>query len=78
MPNPKPIVALMYDFDKTLCTKDMQEYGFIPALGMAGYERFSFQSGYGFAVSHSIDMNQFRSVGDSHGYFLLRFQGQGL
>ncbi len=30
----KPIVALMYDFDKTLCTKDMQEYGFIPALGI--------------------------------------------
>lgn len=29
-----PIVALMYDFDKTLCTKDMQEYGFIPELGM--------------------------------------------
>lgn len=31
----KPIVALMYDFDKTLCTKDMQEYGFIPAMGMS-------------------------------------------
>lgn len=31
----KPIVALMYDFDKTLCTKDMQEYGFIPELGMS-------------------------------------------
>ncbi len=30
----KPIVALMYDFDKTLCTKDMQEYGFIPSIGM--------------------------------------------
>ena len=30
-----PIVALMYDFDKTLCTKDMQEYGFIPAMGMS-------------------------------------------
>jgi len=27
-----PIVALMYDFDKTLCTKDMQEYTFIPSL----------------------------------------------
>ena len=31
----KPIIALMYDFDKTLCTKDMQEYGFIPSLGMS-------------------------------------------
>lgn len=30
----RPVAALMYDFDKTLCTKDMQEYGFIPALGM--------------------------------------------
>lgn len=26
----KPIVAMMYDFDKTLCTKDMQEFSFIP------------------------------------------------
>lgn len=25
----------MYDFDKTLCTKDMQEYGFIGSLGMS-------------------------------------------
>jgi len=31
----KPIVAIMYDFDKTLCTKDMQEFSFIPEyLGM--------------------------------------------
>lgn len=30
----KPIVAIMYDFDKTLCTKDMQEFGFIPSLGI--------------------------------------------
>ena len=28
------IIAIMYDFDKTLCTKDMQEYTFIPNLGM--------------------------------------------
>ena len=27
-------IAIMYDFDKTLCTKDMQEYTFIPNLGM--------------------------------------------
>ena len=25
--------AIVYDFDKTLCTKDMQEYSLIPALG---------------------------------------------
>lgn len=30
----KPIVAIMYDFDKTLCAKDMQEYSFIPSVGM--------------------------------------------
>ena len=30
----KPILAIMYDFDKTLSTTDMQNYGFIPALGL--------------------------------------------
>ena len=28
------VIAIMYDFDKTLCTKDMQEYTFIPNLGI--------------------------------------------
>lgn len=28
------IIAIMYDFDKTLCAKDMQEYTFIPNLGI--------------------------------------------
>lgn len=30
----KPVIAIMYDFDKTLCAKDMQEYSFIPSVGM--------------------------------------------
>ncbi|MEG1633378.1 MAG: haloacid dehalogenase-like hydrolase, partial [Oscillospiraceae bacterium] len=30
----KPILAIMYDFDRTLSPGDMQEYGFIPGLGM--------------------------------------------
>lgn len=30
----KPTIAIMYDFDKTLTTKDMQEYSFIPKLNM--------------------------------------------
>ena len=30
----KPVIAIMYDFDKTLCTRDMQEYTFIPSLGL--------------------------------------------
>jgi hypothetical protein len=29
-----PIIAFLYDFDKTLCTTDMQDYAFIPSLGM--------------------------------------------
>jgi len=28
------VIAIMYDFDKTLCAKDMQEYTFIPSLGI--------------------------------------------
>lgn len=34
----KPIAAIMYDFDKTLSTKDMQEYAFIPGIGMTADE----------------------------------------
>lgn len=30
----RPIIAIMYDFDKTLSPRDMQEYAFIPGLGM--------------------------------------------
>ncbi len=33
-----PAIAMMYDFDKTLCTKDMQEYTFIPSLGTSAEE----------------------------------------
>ena len=31
----KPVVAIMYDFDKTLCTKNMQEYTFISNVGLS-------------------------------------------
>ncbi len=31
---PKPTIGILYDFDKTLCTTDMQEYSFIKNLGM--------------------------------------------
>ena len=37
----KPIVAIIYDFDNTLSTKDMQEFTFIPALGMTPDEFWS-------------------------------------
>ncbi|MEX1375911.1 MAG: HAD family hydrolase [Eubacteriales bacterium] len=34
MEKKKTNIAILYDFDNTLCTKDMQEYSFIPNLGM--------------------------------------------
>ena len=34
----KPIVAIIYDFDNTLSTKDMQEFTFIPSLGITAGE----------------------------------------
>lgn len=34
----KPTIALMYDFDKTLADQDMQNYTFIPNLGMTSDE----------------------------------------
>ncbi len=32
------VAAILYDFDKTLSTKDMQEYAFIPGIGMTADE----------------------------------------
>ena len=34
MAKKQPIIAILYDFDKTLATDDMQNFSFIPALGM--------------------------------------------
>lgn len=34
----KPIIAIIYDFDKTLCDQDMQNYSFIPNLNMTPSE----------------------------------------
>lgn len=39
--NRKPIVAILYDFDKTLSTKDMQEFNFIPNVGSTPEEFWS-------------------------------------
>lgn len=36
----KNVIAFMYDFDKTLSPKDMQEYGFIPSLGYDDVNEF--------------------------------------
>ena len=37
----KPIIAIMYDFDKTLSSQDMQNYNFIPNLGLTPAEFWS-------------------------------------
>ena len=34
----RPILGIMYDFDKTLSTTDMQNYSFIPMVGMTPEE----------------------------------------
>lgn len=43
----KPIVAIMYDFDKTLCTKDMQDYNFIPSLQMSSADFWATANSFG-------------------------------
>ena len=42
-----PIVAIMYDFDRTLCTKDIQDYSFIPSLGMTESEFWQYANSLG-------------------------------
>ena len=49
MEKQQPIVAILYDFDKTLCTTDMQNYAFIPSLGMTPGEFWSVANGFGSA-----------------------------
>ena len=43
----KPIIAFLYDFDKTLCTTDMEDYTFIPSLGMTPREFWTLANGFG-------------------------------
>jgi len=49
----KPIMAIMYDFDKTLSVQDMQNYDFIPALGMTPAEFWGATDDYG--KKHGIE-----------------------
>ena len=46
--NKKPIIAFIYDCDKTLCTTDMQDYSFIPALGYTPGEFWSIANRFGY------------------------------
>ena len=43
----KPIIAILYDFDKTLCTTDMQDYSFIPSLGYTPREFWQIANSFG-------------------------------
>ncbi len=43
----EPIIAIMYDFDKTLCTRDMQEYDLIPKLNMSASDFWAEANDFG-------------------------------
>lgn len=49
----EPIMALVYDFDLTLSPKNMQEYGFIPGIGMSP-EKF-WNACREMSVNHQMD-----------------------
>ena len=42
-----PIIAFLYDFDKTLCTTDMEDYAFIPSLGYTPTEFWGRANAFG-------------------------------
>lgn len=43
----RPVIAIMYDFDRTLCSEDMQNYAFIPDLDMTPQEFWSETTEFG-------------------------------
>ena len=42
-----PIIPFLYDFDKTLCTTDMEDYAFIPSLGYTPAEFWGRANAFG-------------------------------
>ena len=42
-----PIIAFLHDFDKTLCTTDMEDYAFIPSLGYTPAEFWGRANAFG-------------------------------
>ena len=42
-----PIIAFLYDFDKTLCTTDIEDYAFIPSLGYTPAEFWGKANAFG-------------------------------
>ena len=51
------VVALIYDFDNTLSTKDMQEFTFIPSLGMDSVTFWKLSD----EIAHKYDMDHILS-----------------
>lgn len=51
--NGKTVAAVLYDFDNTLSTKDMQEYAFIPGVGMSPKEFW--EKCRAMAAAHQMD-----------------------
>ena len=43
----RPIIAFLYDFDKTPCTTDMQDYAFIPSPGYTPREFWGIANSFG-------------------------------
>jgi hypothetical protein len=62
--NKRPICAILYDFDSTLAVTDMQNFGFIPAMGMTPAEfwarttKFSEATGCEKILSYLYVMNE--------------------
>ncbi len=66
-----PVVAICYDFDKTLSPDDMQAQGFIQSVGF-DVEQFWKESD-AFAVSHDMDQNlayMHKMVREAEGHFV--------
>ena len=69
----KPIAAILYDFDSTLAKSDMQNFGFIPALGLTPAEfwssttRFAEESGVERTLSYLYMMVKMTNVSKSYG-----------
>lgn len=67
----KPVVAICYDFDKTLSPDDMQAQGYIQSVG---YEIESFwKESNGLAEENDMDQNlayMFTMIQKAHGRFI--------
>ena len=69
----KPVVALMYDFDKTLSPKNMQDYGFMDGLDVSSEEFWA--SCTRMTKEHQMDnilAYMYLMLEKGHGKYLLR------